>query len=222
VALDCRGYNLSDKPKGAENYQMRVLIGDVLAAVKHFGERDAIIMGHDWGGAIAWATAIFMPKLVQRLIVLNIHHPKMMLRELSCNPAQRKASEYAQNFKKPGAHLAVSVADLCRWVSDQSERETYAKAFAQSDIECMLAYYSNFPNQPYEQQQTRPLPKVKCPVLHIFGMQDQYVLSPGLSGTAEEIEAEYTLVTLPNAGHFVQHDAPNAVTRTISNWLDSH
>ena len=74
VAIDQRGYNLSDKPAGLENYDMRLLVGDVIAVIRHFGKDKAIVVGHDWGGAVAWSLATNAPQFVERLIILNLPH----------------------------------------------------------------------------------------------------------------------------------------------------
>ena len=103
VAIDQRGYNLSDKPAGVENYDMRLLVGDVLAVIKHLGREKAIIVGHDWGGMVAWQLAINVPQAVDRLIILNLPHPRGLSRELAHNPEQQKNSAYARNFQKEGA-----------------------------------------------------------------------------------------------------------------------
>ena len=218
VAIDLRGYNLSDKPEGSENYQMKALISDVHAVLRHFGQRSATIVGHDWGGAIAWATAIYLPRLVERLIVLNSLHPLAMLRALATDPAQRKASEYAKLFKLSGAHRKVKVDDLLKWVTDPEAKAKYTEAFNHTSIEAALSYYQNYPDEPFDREEPQ-LPRIKCPVLQIFGLKDEYILPSGLRGTWELIDNEYTLVTIPGAGHFVQQDAAETVTSHIGNWL---
>src|SRR5580693_9346509 len=107
VAIDQRGYNLSDKPKGVENYDMRLLVGDVIAVIKSLGQEKAIIVGHDWGGMVAWQLALNVPQMVDRLIILNLPHPRGLSRELANNPAQQKASAYARNFQKPDASVTA-------------------------------------------------------------------------------------------------------------------
>ncbi len=218
VAIDLRGYHLSDKPKGRQHYQMKELISDVIAVLRHFGKDKAPIIGHDWGGAIAWATAMFVPQAVERLVVLNALHPTTLRRELINNPAQRKASEYAKNFKQEGAHQLIKVDDLAKWVTDPQLKEKYIEAHSHSDIEAMLSYYQNYPDEPFDQDLS-VLPKIKSPVLHIFGLQDEYLLKEGLDGTWDLVDNTYTLVTIPSAGHFVQHDAPDLVSQVIGNWL---
>src|SRR5690242_20318099 len=102
VAIDLRGYNESDKPKGVEDYAMPKLVSDVKEVVEHFGKKQAIIVGHDWGGAIAWTFAMQHPEMAERLIILNLPHPAAIARELANNPDQRKASAYARHFQEPG------------------------------------------------------------------------------------------------------------------------
>ena len=92
VAIDLRGYNLSDKPKGVEQYDMKLLVGDVAAVVRHFKQDKAIIVGHDWGGAIAWTFAMALPEMTDRLIILNLPHLRGLARELAHNPEQQKNS----------------------------------------------------------------------------------------------------------------------------------
>lgn len=219
VALDQRGYNLSDKPKGVENYDMSLLVGDVAAVVKHQQRNKAIIVGHDWGGAVAWSLAMAMPQLVERLIILNLPHPKGLARELATNPAQQKNSQYARNFQQPDAHTKLKPEMLAAWVKDPVAREKYIAAFKQSDLEAMLNYYKrNYPREPY-QENTATLPKVQCSVLMIHGLADTALLPGALNNTWEWLEKDLTLVTVPQASHFVQQDAADFVTKTMKMWL---
>src|SRR5215471_14276593 len=94
VAIDQRGYNLSDKPKGVENYDISLLIGDVIAVIKAQGRDKAIVVGHDWGGAVPWGLALSAPQYVDKLIVLNLPHPRGMRHELATNPEQAKNAQY--------------------------------------------------------------------------------------------------------------------------------
>lgn len=219
VAPDLRGYNLSDKPQGGEHYTMRVLLGDVQAIMRHLGRDKATIIGHDWGGAIAWQFAIHLPALTERLIILNLPHPRGMMRELVQNPQQQENSAYARNFQQEGAHRHLTAETLSAWVQDPVARERYIEAFRRSDFEAMLHYYKqNYPHPPY-QDAASPLVKVQAPVLQIHGLQDPYLLAGGLNNTWEWLESDWTLLTIPQAGHFVQHDAADLVTGTILDWL---
>jgi pimeloyl-ACP methyl ester carboxylesterase len=219
VAVDQRGYNLSDKPKGVENYDVRLLVGDVAAVIKHLGRDRAIVVGHDWGGLVAWSVAMAIPQMVEKLIILNLPHPRGIARELATNPEQQKNSQYARNFQKEDAASKLTAEQLSFWVKDPKAKEKYVEAFKRSDFEAMLNYYKrNYPREPY-QQDTSPVVKVKMPVLMIHGLKDTALNAKGLNDTWEWLEQDLTLVTVPNAGHFVQQDASELVTRSIRAWL---
>ncbi|HEY7413793.1 MAG TPA: alpha/beta hydrolase [Ktedonobacteraceae bacterium] len=219
VALDLRGYNLSDKPEGGENYAMPHLLGDVRTLIHQFGQERAIVIGHDWGGAIAWQFSMHFPAMVERLVILNLPHPRGISRELAHNPQQQRNSQYARNFQQEGAHLKLTPEQLSSWVTDESARDRYLEAFQRSDKEAMLHYYKqNYPREPYKEDQS-PVIKVQAPVLIIHGLDDQALLASSLNDTWTWLEQDLTLVTIPNAGHFVQQDAADLVTRTIASWL---
>ena len=183
VAIDQRGYNLSDKPQGVENYSMPHLVGDVIAVIKYFGKDKAIIVGHDWGGAVAWQLALNAPQFVDRLIILNLPHPRGIMRELAHNSKQQTASEYARNFQKEGAEDMIKPEQLAFWVTDPEAKPKYIEAFRRSDTKAMLAYYkSNYPRQPY-QEDLSPVVKTQMPVLMLHGLKDTALLSDGLNNT---------------------------------------
>jgi len=219
VAIDQRGYNLSDKPKGVENYDMRLLVGDVLAVIHHLGQQRAIIVGHDWGGAVAWTLATYAPEAVDKLIILNLPHLRGLSRELANNPQQQKNSQYARDFQKPDAASKLTPEALTFWVTDEAAKPKYIEAFKNSDFEAMLNYYKrNYPKEPYKED-TSPVVKVKAPVLMIHGLKDWALLPGALNNTWEWLDQDLTLVTLPNAGHFVQQDAAEQVTKAMRLWL---
>jgi pimeloyl-ACP methyl ester carboxylesterase len=219
VAIDQRGYNLSDKPSGVENYDVRLLVGDVVAVIKHLGQQKAIVVGHDWGGMVAWQLAINVPQVVDRLIILNLPHPRGLSRELAHNPEQQKNSAYARRFQTEGAEKSLTAEGLAGWVKDPDVRKQYVEAFGRSDFTAMLNYYKrNYPREPYSED-TSPVKKVQCPVLMIHGLGDTALLAPALNGTWDWVEKDLTITTIPGAGHFVQADAPDLVTRTMRAWL---
>src|SRR3954453_19624063 len=125
VAIDQRGYNLSDKPAGVENYDMRLLVGDVAAVIKHLGQQKAIVVGHDWGGMVAWQLAMNVPQVVERLIILNLPHPRGLTRELAHNPEQQKNSAYARRFQQEAAEKALTAEALAGWVRDPEAKPKY-------------------------------------------------------------------------------------------------
>jgi pimeloyl-ACP methyl ester carboxylesterase len=161
------------------------------------------------------------PEMLDRLIILNVPHPLGFARELAHNPLQQKSSQYAWDYQKEDAHLKIKAAALAFWVRDPEAKKKYIEAFERSDLEAMLNYYKrSFARKDSAAAQAkREYPKVKAPVLIIFGLKDKYVLPFGLNNTWEWLEKGLTLVTVPEAGHFVQHDAADLVTRTIQQWL---
>jgi pimeloyl-ACP methyl ester carboxylesterase len=228
AAIDQRGYNLSDKPQGVESYDMKLLVADVAAVVRELKRDRATIVGHDWGGVVAWQVAMRMPQLVENLVILNLPHPSGLARELRSNPEQIKNSEYARNFQRKAATdptvffgRPMTPETLSGWVTDPEARKRYVDAFRLSDFDAMLNYYKrNYPTAAGPEAPVAPeLPKVKMPVLMFHGLNDQALHSDGLSGTWKWLEKDLTLVTVPGAGHFVQQDAADLVTSTMQWWL---
>ena len=219
VAIDMRGYNRSDKPAGVESYKMKHLVADVRAVIEHFKKEKATIVGHDWGGAVAWNFAMRYPKACDKLIILNLPHPWGLARELANNPDQQKNSQYARNFQKPGAHEKLSARGLSGWVKNKAAKEKYREAFERSDFEAMLNYYkANYPREPYKAPEGAP-PKVEAPVLMFHGLKDWALLPGALNDTWRWLEKDLTLVTVPGSGHFVQQDAAETVSKTMRSWL---
>jgi pimeloyl-ACP methyl ester carboxylesterase len=219
VAIDQRGYNWSDQPEGVEAYAMNRLVDDVLAVVKHFDRDQAIIIGHDWGGMVAWQFAMRYPDTTNKLIVLNLPHPNGLIRELASNPEQQKNSAYARFFQTAEASKLVKIDSLVSWVQDPEAKAKYVDALKRSSMEGMLNYYkANYPREPYTAPKD-PSPRVVCPVLVFHGLKDKALLSDALNGTWQWLDRDLTLVTIPEADHFVQQDASDQVTKTMVRWL---
>jgi pimeloyl-ACP methyl ester carboxylesterase len=253
VAIDLRGYNLSDQPKGVENYTFDKLVGDVDAVIQHFQQEKAApltlpvpqgtppaageegigvrakatLVGHDWGGYISWRYAMAHPDKTDRLVLLNMPHPGCLERELANNPEQRQASEYARQFQQlpeggrtvlhKGVAYTLTPELFASGFKDETVREKYLEALRRSSIDGMMNYYkANFPRPPYQEH---TYPPVKCPVLMIHGLGDPFLLPGALNDTWRYLEKDFTLVTVPNAGHWVQYDAPDLVTKQLVAWL---
>ena len=228
VAIDQRGYNKSDQPEGVDQYAMPHLIGDVAAVIKHLGREKATIVGHDWGGAVAWQFAFARPDLTENLVIMNVPHPNGLARELAINPQQQKNSAYARRFQEgspedPDIMFGgpMRAETLAGWVKDPAAKELYVDAFSRSSFDGMLNFYkANYPRTPAPDAPAPPTPpKLTMPVLVFHGLLDTALLSDGLNNTWDWIDADLTIVTAPKANHFVQHDAAELVSSTLSWWL---
>jgi len=229
VAIDQRGYNMSDKPEGNENYDMQYLVSDVAAVIKHFGEEKATIVGHDWGGSVSWQFAFAFPQMVDKLVILNLPHPNGMAREMAGNAEQQQNSGYARTFiegspSDPDILFGgpMNAETLSFWVSDQEIRHHYIEAFEQSSFDGMLAYYKqNYPRGDSNSAPVRTAPQLNVPLLVFHGLQDTALHSDGLNNTWDWNDADTTIVSAPTANHFVQQDAAELVTTTLKWWLDA-
>ena len=222
LAPDLRGYNLSDKPKGLENYRIDKIVGDVVGLIRHAGESRAAIVGHDWGGAIAWETAIRHPEVVQRLAILNCPHPAVFSRELH-TWEQRARSWYMLYFQIPwlselsilGSLKAIFRGDVARHgaFSASDLAEYYKAATRPGALTAALNYYrAAFRFERHRVLRTRP--KIHAPTMLLWGEQDRYL---GIRNT-EGLEAwvsDLRIVRLPHASHWVQADAPEEVSRLL-------
>lgn len=122
VAMDTRGYNLSDKPEGVDNYKQAKLVTDVEAVIHAEGRKSAILIGHDFGASTSWRTAMDKPEMVDRLVIFSVPHPTNMAYELKTNPIQQKNSQYARNNQAPGSEAKMTAEGLAGWVRDPRPR----------------------------------------------------------------------------------------------------
>lgn len=229
VAIDQRGYNLSDKPEGEENYNMRYLIGDIAAVINHFGEEKATVVGHDWGGIVSWQFAFAMPQMLDNLVIMNLPHPNGLARELANNPDQQANSAYARAFiegKPSDPNILfggpMNPQSLAFWVSDAEARVRYEEAFEKSNFDGMLAYYKqNYPRGGANSATSPAAPQLDVPLLIFHGLQDTALDSDGLNNTWDWNDSDTTIVSAPTANHFVQQDAAHLVTSTLKWWLNA-
>src|SRR5690606_668033 len=184
VAPDQRGYNLSDKPEGIDNYTVDHLRDDVIGIIEHFQQESASVIGHDWRGTVAWHLAATHPEYVDKLIVLNIPHPKAMPRVLKKNPLQWMKSSYIAFFQLPNLPekaLGMGEFKTMQQSIEQTskkntfsphEMEQYKAAWSQSDaLTAMLNWYRAIRRGSFRQI---PETKIKVPVRIIWGLGDQF------------------------------------------------
>ena len=205
VAIDQRGYNLSGQPEGVENYKTDKLVGDVVAVVKHFGPGKAVIVGHDWGGLVAWTFAMTHPELTDRLDRAQPAASSRAVARAGHQPRQQKNSQYARNFQKPDAakHVSVEFSDRLgqrpRGAQGLSRRvqAIVARRNAQLLQGKLPAHCPMIRTKRRRQAGHARFPSVKCSVLLIHGLKDQALLPGALNDTWKWIDNDLTLVTIP-------------------------
>ncbi len=241
VAPDMRGYNLSDKPSDIEKYHVKDLIEDLRALAEHLGHEKIIMVGHDWGGAVAWSVAIRHPELLEKLIIINSPHPAVFARELLNNPDQQKASQYMLMLRSAEAERVLSENNFARltdvlvqfgskWEMSEEHRIKYIEAWSQPGaLTGSLNYYRASPLYPptsnNDEEQISSilnLPKemlaVKVPTLVIWGEQDRALLTGNLDGLEEYIE-DLTVKRIPDGTHWVIHEQPELVNALIRDFI---
>lgn len=226
VAMDMRAYNKSGKPDGVEHYTMPRLLADVEAVIKDLRVDSVTLVGHDWGGAISWQFAMRYPHRVNKLVICNLTHPRGYATVRRNATAEQKANtQYINDFQTPGFEERFTPETLARIsLGDVSgvAWKHYVDAFAQSSIKGMLDYYrAAYPGLNSEAGWGPDLPNLTMPVLQFHGLKDKAVDKDGLRDTWNWIDENYTLVTIPSSGHWVQRDAADIVSDTMRWWLKS-
>ncbi|WP_227257246.1 alpha/beta fold hydrolase [Priestia aryabhattai] len=235
VAVDMRGYNLSDKPEEISAYSMPILMEDVKQLIEAFGEKECVLVAHDWGGAVAWAFAYTYPQYVKKLVMFDAPHPYTFIRELAENPAQREASSYMSFFQKPNSQdelLANNSEKLRNMVTEpgikkgyltKEEEAKYVEAWNQPNaMKSMLNYYRASSLYPFEERVHKPvaLPhKVfHSPTLIVWGNADEAFENSNLDGI-EEYVPNVKIHRLDGVGHAPQHEQPEKVNEFMRDFL---
>lgn len=238
VVPDQRGYNISDKPYGEENYRLSLLAQDVVDLIAALGrEKAAAVIGHDWGAAVAWHTAIRYPEWVGKLGILNVPHPSVMVREVISNPRQLLKSWYIFFFQIPGlaerllrANGYAGMRQMMRASSQpgtfrEEELERYVEAWSQPGaLPNMLNWYRALFRQ-VAQGGGRPAwdrfgQRVRPPALILWGVND-IALSRETAEKSLRLCDQGELVFFENATHWVQHEEPGRVNEQLLNFLVS-
>lgn len=240
VAPDQRGFARSSKPEGVENYAPQMVVSDLLALADHLGIGSFTLVGHDWGGAIAWMAALQNPGRIERLIILNAPHPLIFQRTLFDDPAQRAASQYMTAFRNPDIEKHIERIGLETFFDTSfakhvdpaliaPEKPAYLDEWRQPGaMTAMLNWYraSMIKVPAMDEDPERPawldgpFPPVTQPTLVIWGMNDSALLPSQLDGLDAQVP-KLTIVKI-DAGHFVPWEKPEAVDDAIRQWLTAN
>jgi pimeloyl-ACP methyl ester carboxylesterase len=236
VAPDLRGYGESDAPRGVQNYTVEALVADVTGLIRHFGRERAVVIGHDWGGAIAWAASLMHSEVVERLIVLNCPHPRQMQRHLRSNFRQLTRSWYIFFFQLPWLpELLLRTRDFEPLMRTMRQGAVNKAAFTDADLEhyraalrrpyaltAALNYYRALMRRDLLAA-TRPNHwlhrKVAAPTLIIWGEQDIALGKELTYGMEDLFAGPFEIKYVPDSGHWVQQEKPELVNRLIRDFL---
>ena len=214
VAVDQRGYNLSDKPHRLGAYRIERLAADVAQLIVGLGaERAAAVVGHDWGGGIAWAFALEYPDRLERLVILNAPHPGTFFRHLA-NLRQLRKSWYMFFFQLPWLPEALLRANDFAAIRRQLPEPEYVEALRQPGaLTAAINYYrAMFRVGPAAVRRMRR--RFEKPVLVIWGQRDRF-LGPDLAVPDSRIVPRAEVERLLDAGHWVQLEQPERVSELL-------
>jgi epoxide hydrolase 4 len=229
VALDLRGYNDSDKPKEPEAYSIDELVKDVEGVVKGLGYNKCVLVGHDWGGAIAWNFAYKHPDMLEKLIILNLPHP-VKFAEASRNLQQLQRSWYIFFFQLPVLpELFVQANDyqfletafkgmlVDKSAITQADIEAYKDALAKRGaLTATINYYRNMLRPQFFTQSQQIL---EVPTLMIWGEKDT-ALGKELTYGTEAYVRDFQIKYIPNCSHWVQQERPDLVNKYMHDFLN--
>jgi len=224
VAPDLRGYNLSSKPDGVVAYGAEKLAADVRGLIQERGAESALVVGHDWGGSVAWTLAMNHPEVVDRLAILNAAHPRKLNEGLR-HPSQLRRSWYFFYFQLPDLPEHHALADDGEFLQDflrdaqppytSEEMKRYIEAWSQPGAATAMINYYRFAVR----HSSGDIRSVTAPTLVIWGEKDRY-LGPDLAEPHHEDVPNLDRVErLPDASHWVHHDEPERVTQLLIDFF---
>lgn len=226
VAPDMRGYNESDKPDGIGKYEIESLAGDIAGLIRALGREKAIVVGHDWGAVVAWAFAMEHPHLLDRLGILNVPHPLVMLKNLRSSPMQMLKSWYIFFFQLPVLpEKLVSRKDFAfartTFRVDGFDKETIEHYIDALRVPKALTSAINYYRASIRRAAKGRVPEIreiKQKVLVIWGDKDRY-LRREMAEPPKKLVPNARVVHLPNATHWVQNDATEEVNRLLLEFI---
>ena len=248
VAPDLRGFNRSAKPAEVEAYHIKHIAEDIRLLIEFLGYTSAVVVCHDWGGAVGWHLGIFHPELVERLVVVNSPHPWLFMRELANDPKQQAASAYMNWLRGPGSEEGLVANDfkvIERFLEDEQGRPAawYTPAVraryramwsvpgaARADGQPSHAmtggcnFYRATPlHPPVPGEPVRPLPEasawqVNVPVRVIWGETDR-ALTTSLIDDLAMVCPDLKVERIPEGSHWIAHEQPDRVNALIRSFL---
>ncbi len=231
VAPDLRGYNESDKPEGIEAYRISNVVGDVAGLVRAFGAERAAIVGHDWGGAAAYAFAMMRPELTRALAVLNCPHPALFGRALATGDIEQlRRSWYMFFFQLPQAPEALLAADNFRFLREFAYASARKGTFTAGDLRRFTEAFAkpgaltgavNWYRAMFRGglPAARRYPPIAAPTLVIWGTRDCFLGTSLTRGMRRHFSGPFALRYLRGVSHWVQQEAPARVNALLLGFL---
>ena len=239
ITPDQRGFGASDKPEGVENYRTDRILEDLIALADILDLGRFTLVGHDWGGAVAWLAALRHPERIKRLVIVNAPHPYVFQKSLIDDPLQRAASQYITAFRNPTmergleamgletfyAKTFASHADISK-VPDEERAAYLADWGAPGALTAMLNWYrASEIVVPAVGEAAEapgwtklPFPMLRVPTLVVWAMRDTALLPVQLGGLYDLVE-DLKIVQVPDAGHFIPWEKPGPVIRAIGDFM---
>src|SRR6188472_2709183 len=225
VAPDLRGYNLSSKPEGFRDYTADKPAADIRRLIHELGAESAMVVGHDWGGSVAWTLAMNHPEVVDRLVILNAAHPRKLNEGLR-NPRQLLRSWYFFFFQFPGlpehrAH-ARGWRFFKRFLRDArppystDELDRYVEAWSQPGATKAMIDYYRAAVRLGSKQEAR---KITAPTLVIWGQRDRYLGRKLAEPHHDDVPNLDRVERLSDASHWVHHDEAERVNALLVDFL---
>ncbi|AOK32621.1 MULTISPECIES: alpha/beta fold hydrolase [Burkholderia] len=245
VAPDLRGFNLSSKPAGPGEYHPKLIVDDLAQLIDALGYSRAIVVAHDWGGAVCWSLAIKFPQLIDKLVIVNAPHPWLFANALANDPAQQAASAYMNWLRQPGSEDALAANDFANlekfftaggqsgasWYTPEVRGKYHAAWSVPGDggshgLTGGLNYYRASPLHPPAGGEAAPdisklVPEewvVQVPTMVIWGESDTALPKTLLDGI-ERFVPDLRIERIPEGSHWVIHEQPERINTLIRGFV---
>lgn len=243
VAVDLRGYNLSDKPPRVEDYRVGRLVDDVLGVMRHFGAREAAVVGHDWGALVAWAFADKHPECVWKLAALQVPPPAAWVANMTLRQALRSwymlffqiphvpewwisVNNFAalermfKNTALPGTFTNTDLT-IYKAALRKPGALTAALNYYRANVNPMKDAFASLTGRSRSGEASAGNERVRVPTLFIYGERDVAVVPETVRGVRNYVDAPYREVRIAASGHWVQQEAPGEVNSALGDFLDA-